>query len=299
MASLPRPIMVAWKNIPHEGPMPSSAPIRPDPTHARYEALLEVAESIAAHRQLSTLFADLNRCLNSLVSFDFISLTLLDAKGQSVRLHLLQTDHEVVGEPPQGYIPIDHTPTGLAIRTRQPQYVADVSTDDRFPVIRPLLQANRIESVCILPLFTAQRDLGGLLFGSFRKDAYSPGDIEFMQHVARQVAVAVDNALNYEAARAYEEQLARERDRLRALLQINNAVVSCLATKPLLQTISATLRGAFGLDYASLLLYDRELDALRLQMLDFPDGAGVIREDAIVPLDDSVAGYVFRRREGR
>ena len=37
-----------------------------------------------------------------------------------------------------------------------------------------------------------------------------------MQHVARQVAVAVDNALNYEAARAYEEQLARERDRLRA-----------------------------------------------------------------------------------
>src|SRR3954469_21507072 len=118
MASLPRPIMVAWKNIPHEGPMPSSAPIRPDPTHARYEALLEVAESIAAHRQLSTLFADLSRCLNTLVSFDFISLTLLDSKGHFVRMHLLQTDREVVGTPPQDSIPVEQTPTGAAIRTR-------------------------------------------------------------------------------------------------------------------------------------------------------------------------------------
>ena len=95
-----------------------------------------------------------------------------------------------------------------------------------------------------------------------------------MQQVARQVAVAVDNALNHEAARAYEEQLARERDRLRALLEINNAVVSCLASKPLFQAISASLRRTFGLDYASLLIYDPEIRALRLQMLDFPDGVG-------------------------
>ena len=125
-------------------------------------------------------------------------------------------------------------------------------------------------------------------------DAYSPDDIEFMQQVARQVAVAVDNALNYEAARAYEEQLARERDRLRTLLEINNAVVELPGIKPLFQAISAPLRRTFGLDYASLLIHDPEIHALRLQMLDFPDGAGVIREDALVPLEDTLAGYVFR-----
>jgi len=47
-----------------------------------------------------------------------------------------------------------------------------------------------------------------------------------MQQVARQVAVAVDNALNFQAAQAYQQQLARERDRLRVLLEVNNAVVS-------------------------------------------------------------------------
>src|SRR5580700_2812965 len=83
-------------------------------THARYETLLEVAESIAAHRQLSTLFADLSRCLNRLISFDFISLTLLDPKEHALRLHILQTDRPVVGMP-AGAIPFDQTPTGIAL----------------------------------------------------------------------------------------------------------------------------------------------------------------------------------------
>ena len=156
-----------------------------------------------------------------------------------------------------------------------------------------MLRANGIQSACILPLFTAQREIGGLHFGSLASNAYSPEDIEFMGQVARQVAVAVDNALNSEAAVAYEEQLAHERDRLRTLLEVNNAVVGCLETRELFQAISASLRRTFGLDYASLLIHDPEAGALRLHMLDFPDGTGAIREDAVVPLDDSSGGLRF------
>jgi formate hydrogenlyase transcriptional activator len=278
--------------------MPSSQPIRPHATSARYEALLGVAESIAAHRQLATLFADLSRCLRSLVSFDYINLTLLDPKANVFRLHILQTDREIVGQAPPE-TPFDQSPSGLALRTRQPYCVSDLDTAARFPILERLLRLNGIQSYCVLPLFSAQRDLGGLSFGSLQRDAYSAEDIEFMQQVARQVAVAVDNALNHEAARAYEDQLKRERDRLSALLEINNAVVACLAAKPLYQAISASLRRTFGLDYASLLIYDGEVSALRLETCDFPGGVGVIRENAVVPLDDTLAGYVFRTREGR
>ena len=278
--------------------MLSPVTTRQDTTRARYETLLEVAESIASHHQLSTLFADLSRCLKSLVSFDFISLTLLDARDRTLRLQILQTDQPVVGRPP-GAIPFDQTPTGVALETRQPYYVADIAAEQGYPIVRDLLRANGIQSFCILPLFTARREIGGLQFGSLQKNSYSPGDIEFMRHVARQVAVAVDNALNYESSRAYEEQLSRERDRLRALLEINNAVVSCLASKPLFHAISASLRRTFGLDYASLLIYDPEIRALRLHMLDFPEGSGLLREDMVVPVDDSLSGYVFRTRQGR
>jgi formate hydrogenlyase transcriptional activator len=284
--------------------MPSSAPIRPDPprpdtTQARYQTLLEVSETIAAHKQLSTLMADLSRCLSALVDFDYMSLTLLDAKAQIVRLHVLQAKREVLGTPPADGIPIDETPTGVAIRTRKPYYLPDLDADTQFPIIHDILKANSIQSFCILPLFTAQRDLGGLHFGSLKKDAYTAHDIEFMEQVARQVAVAVDNTLNFEAARAYEEELARERDRLRALLEINNAVVSCLESKPLFQAISTALRRTLRLDYVSLLLLDSEIGALRMQSLDFPEGVGVIREDAVVSIESSLAGHVFRGGEGR
>ena len=272
--------------------------MQPHPAGVRSDALLEVAESIAAHRQLSTLFADLSRLLKPLIAFDFISLTILDTKANVFRLHLLQTDREVVGRPSSD-TPYDQSPTGEALRTRKPYYVRDVSGAAGFPILENLLRANGIHSYCVLPLVTAQHDLGGLSFGSEQASAYSNEDVEFMEQVARQVAVAVDNALNHEAARAYEDQLKRERDRLSALLEINNAVVTCLSTKPLFQAISASLRRTFGLDYASLMIYDPEISALRLQTADLSHGVGAIRENAVVPLDDSVAGYVFRSRQGR
>jgi formate hydrogenlyase transcriptional activator len=265
---------------------------------ARYETLLDVAESIVAHRQLSTLFADLSRLLKRLVSFDFISLTLVDPKERVVRLHVLESEQALVGKPPKS-TPYDQTPTIAALQSRRPYYIPDTAGEARFPIIRDLLRANGIQSACILPLFTAHREIGGLHFGSLATNAYSEEDIEFMGQVARQVAVAVDNALNSEAAVAYEGQLAHERDRLRTLLEVNNAVVGCLATRELFHAISASLRRTFGLDYASLLIYDPDATVLRMHVLDFPDGTGAIREDAVVPLDGSLAGYVFRTRQGR
>ena len=277
--------------------MQADPQLRPDPVQERYETLLEVAQSIASHRQLSTLFADLSRLLKRLVTFDFITLTLVDSKEQVVRLHILETD-EPIEKPGPSAIPFAETPTVLALETRQPYYTPDLSRETRFSRVRALLQNYGVQSYCVLPLFTAQRDLGGLQFGARRVNPYSAGDIEFMQHVARQVAVAVDNALNSEAARAYEEDLAVERDRLRTLLEINNAVVGCLETKQLFQATSASLRRTFGLDTVSLVLYDAEAGVLRLQMLDFPDGSGAIRENAVIA-EDSVPSMVYRTRQAR
>ena len=273
----------------------SSSP-SPDSTRARYETLLEVSESIASHRQLATLFEDLSRLLKRLVAFDFIALTLLDAKERLVRLHVLHTDREA--PPPESPpLPLESSPTSYALDTRQPYYVPDVAQEQRYPTIRDRLKGEGVQSLCILPLFTGRRDIGGLQFGSLQRDAYSPADIEFMRQVARQVTVAVENALNYEAATAYEEQLARERDRLRLLLEVNNAVVTRLGTKELFQAISASLRASFGMEYASLALFDPEIGALRLTELDFPGGTGAIREDAVIRVEESMAGHVYATRE--
>jgi formate hydrogenlyase transcriptional activator len=270
----------------------------PENVKARYEALLEVAESISTERQLATLFAELSRRLKPLVEFDYITLTLADFEEGVVRLHILESDKPVTGRP-LGPMAFSETPTMVALETGRPYYMPHVGPEMPFERLRDLLETNGVQSFCVLPLRTAQRQLGGLTFGSTKPDAYSAETIEFMQQVAHQVAVAVDNALNFEAARTYERALARERDRLRALLEINNAVVSSVASKELFHTASALLRSAFGMDYTGLLLLDSESGDLRVVAIDFPDGAGTLRVDALAPMDDSVAGYVFRTRQGR
>jgi formate hydrogenlyase transcriptional activator len=278
--------------------MSPSSTIGPATVKARYEALLEVAESISAQRQLATLFTELSRCLKRLVEFDYITLTLVDFEERVVRVHILESDEPVRGEP-LGPLPFSETPTMVALESGRPYYAPRVGPELPFEKLRDILAANNVQSFCVLPLRTAQRQIGGLTFGSTKPDAYTPETIEFMQQVAHQVSVAVDNALNFEAARTYEQALSRERDRLRALLEINNTVVSSVASKQLYHSASALLRRIFGLDYTSLLLLDAESGDLRVAALDFPDSTGELREDTLVPMADSVAGHVFRTRQGR
>jgi len=114
---------------------------------------------------------------------------------------------------------------------------------------------------------------------------YAESEIAFMQQVARQVAVAVDNALNFERAQAYQRQLAQERDRLRVLLEVNNAMVSKLDLRSLLNAISASLRRVIHHEYTSLALYEEDKNRMRMLALDFPQGKGLIHEEMLVPLE--------------
>ena len=273
--------------------MSSTVVTLPDPTRARYETLLEISESIISHRQLSPLFADLYRCLKPLVPFDFIGLCLYDEERQVARLH------ELVAEVKPNCVPshetsLDETPARVILETRQPYYVPDIEPDNRYPWFHQMLRGNGVRSYCLVPLSTAQRRLGSLNFGSLAPDSYTPEDIEFMQQVAKQVAVAVDNALGHQAAALYEQQLSRERDRLRLLLDLNNAVVTNLDTGELFRAISACLKNAFGMEYASLALYDESSHSFRLHALDFPASRGIIRENAVVPVNGSPSGYVIK-----
>ncbi len=264
-----------------------------DTTYARYQTLLEIAKSIASERQLSLLFADLYRCLKPLIDFDFIGLCLYDAERNVMRLHELVADQPVNCPAPRER-PLRETPADVVLETQQPYYVADVHQDRRYPAFYQMLASNGIHAHCVLPLSTAQRRIGTLHFGSLESDAYTAGEIDFMAQVAKQVAVAVDNALNHEAAAVYEQQLARERDRLRLLLDLNNAVVTNLDIGELFHAISACLKSTFGMDYASLALYDAESHSFRLQALDFPASRGLIRENAVLPVDGSPSGYVLK-----
>src|SRR5207244_9269000 len=83
----------------------------------------------------------------------------------------------------------------------------------------PILCDRGVLSLCVVPVTTALRKLGALAFGSKTAAAYSEIDVIFLQEVARQVAVAVDNALNFEQAQSVQRQ-DRKSTRLNSSHQI-------------------------------------------------------------------------------
>src|SRR5579862_2998396 len=265
---------------------------------ARTQALLDVAESIAHHRDLGELFHDLSECLHLVAHFDFLILLLHDPARDVMRLHILETLHPA-GIEPGLEMPVQETPGGRVFETQQPLIIDDVQADGPFPAVLEILRRESVRSYCTVPLTTAQRKLGAIGFGTRESYHYAAAEVDFMQQVARQVAVAVDNALNFQAAQAYQEQLARERDALRVLLEVNNAVVSTLDLRQLFQAIARSLQRVLHHEFTSLALVEPGTQKLRMLELDFAEGQGLYQEEILAALEDSPPGCAFSNRAPR
>jgi formate hydrogenlyase transcriptional activator len=250
-----------------------------DLTHDRdrLRLLLEVSESIASHRDLDELLRDLAQRLPHVVPFDYINVVLHEPGREVMRLWLLVASAPSTINPGLE-TPVDESPGGLVWKTQQPLIVNDIEQEDRFPKLTSRLRENRVQSFCVVPLTTAQRRLGAMGFGSMQRRTYQQVELDFMQQVAKQVAVAVDNALNAETALAAQEQLARERDRQRLLLEVNNAVVSHLGLEDLFTAVSACLRKVIQHDGSTLVLYDPDTRRYRVHVLDFANDKEFVEE---------------------
>ncbi|HYL84981.1 MAG TPA: sigma 54-interacting transcriptional regulator [Candidatus Angelobacter sp.] len=263
-----------------------------DHSRRQLEALLEVSEAIAQQRDLPALFHDLAARLHSVIDFDFLSLVLHDPARNVMRLHILET--RLPGDKPTGNeSPIDGNPAGWVWETQQLFVSGDIDEETRFPEFLRRYKAHNVRSLAILPLTTAQRRLGALGFGRIVPYHVSETEMQFMQRVASQVAVAVDNALNFEASQAYQQQLARERDRLRVLLEVNNVLVTSRELPELFRGIVSTLKRVIQHDYTSLALLDPATGLLKIHALDFPGHQNLFKQEIVISRDVSPAGLTI------
>jgi formate hydrogenlyase transcriptional activator len=177
----------------------------------KYSTLLEVAEAIVSHRDLPALFHDLAGRLHRVVRFDYLALVLHDAASSTMRLHVLETSEPVPSLPDKKPIPEEDDPSWLVWQNQQPLIISNVAEDPRWVKIRERVKPYGISSDCVLPLTTARRRLGVLVFASKQPAAYDAADVDFLERVAKQVAVAVENALAFQQIEELKEKLTQEK----------------------------------------------------------------------------------------
>src|SRR5258708_21309126 len=224
---------------------------------SRYESLIRLAEAIRSHRDQKDLFQFLADELRQVVPFDVMAQ--VDHAGNKVNWHFSEAYDS---EKRVSDIPKEETVAWWVDRTQQPLVLQVANEETRFRTTIEALNELGLRSLCALPLSTAHSRLGSLVFASRIADAYSPEEVRFLSLVAGQIALAMDDALNFQ--------------RLKRLLDLTNRVVSKLDLRELLREISASVRRVMECDGAGVTLPDPETGQLRLYAFDFPGVKGVV-----------------------
>ena len=176
-------------------------------------------------------------------------------------------------------------------RNQETVALGSLDRETRFPASIDLMRQAGLQSVCAFPLSTAHRRLGSLVIASVHRDAYSPEEVRFCSLVADQIALAMDDAINFQASQ-------RAQERLELLLDLTNRVVSNLNLRDVLREISANIRRVMQCDGVGIDLPSPEDKKLRLYALDFPDNPGIIEEGFEPPADEKASALrVFKSGE--
>jgi formate hydrogenlyase transcriptional activator len=212
---------------------------------ALYGAVMALSRAIAGRTDLRSLLAGAAESLRQIVSFDHVGLILHDSNSNTMHGHILNEPCNPVITSLR--LPVDQDPAGWVWLNQRPLVVTSIQSETRWPEFVRRTRDFNISTLILVPLTTGNNRLGAFGFCSVALLEPSPAEIAFLERVASEFAVAVESYLAKEVA-------VRERDRLRTLFDITDALVSKLDRDELFSAISGQLSKVIRHDSALLTL---------------------------------------------
>jgi formate hydrogenlyase transcriptional activator len=210
-----------------------------------YEAVIALSRSIAGRTDLRSLLSGVADALRRVVTFDHLGLILHDPNGNAMQGYILNAPGNPVITSLR--LPFEDDPAGWVWLNQQPLVISHFESETRWPDGIRVARELGISTLVLVPLTAGDNRLGAFGFSSIAPLDPTPAEIAFLERVASEFAVAVESFLARQAA-------VRERDRLRTLFDITNALVSKLGRDDLFPAISGQLSKIIRHDYAMLTL---------------------------------------------
>ena len=223
-----------------------------------YEALFELSHSLAGHNDLDGICGALARTINQVVRFDFLAVGICVPGGREIHLRIADV---ATGTFESKVVPMqeDHPVCRVWI-DQKPLVLQSLDVESRWPDFVCKVREMGIRSMIAVPLTTGEQRLGVISFGFRRSIADYEVDLAFLERVASEFAVSV-------GAQLTRQELVQERDRLRVLFDITNALVRRLSPEELFAAISEQLGRVISHDVALVTLLDKNSSNLRLYAL--------------------------------
>jgi formate hydrogenlyase transcriptional activator len=175
----------------------------------RLHLLLEITNSMASKLDLRRLIDALSTNLLRVTRCDFCALLLPHSDTEDLRLTILYNPDSRGAITDGAIVPIRGSVCGKVFRTGKSEHFdsfEEVRDDpeslgsDMGRLFFEKIVAEGLKSGCDLPLIGRTGVLGVLSALKRTEKAFEDEDVEFLEQVSRQVAIAVENALDYERA---------------------------------------------------------------------------------------------------
>jgi formate hydrogenlyase transcriptional activator len=214
-----------------------------------YEAVIALSRSIAGRTDLKNLLSGVAESLRRIVTFDQVGMSLHDPNGNAMQAYILNAPGDAVITNLR--LPVDAHPAGWVWLNQQPLVLSQAQSETRWPEAGRFARHLGINTTVLVPLTAGDNRLGAFGFGSVAPLDPGPAEIAFLERVASEFAVAVESFLARQDA-------VRERDRLRTLFDITNALVSKLSPDELVSAISVQLSSVIPHEFSVLTLRDED-----------------------------------------
>lgn len=168
----------------------------------QFDSLVKVSQSITSESYLDEILNLIVVVTAEMLNSKICSIMLVDDKGKELSIKATQSLSEEYKKKPN--IKVETSLSGEVLKTRKAVTVADVRTEEKYSY-RELAQKEGFTSMVAVPMIVKDKAIGVINVYTKEPHIFSREEVDVLQMVANQAAVAVENTkLMNEAVKAKE-----------------------------------------------------------------------------------------------
>ena len=176
------------------------------------EALvLEISNVLVSQLDIRELLAAISASLRRVRPHDYANLALHDPQTGQLRVLALDSPYEQDPIHQGVLLPLEGSPAGRAFSSGKPLLLDHIDPGSFSPEIINRPTKAEVRSACFLPLISRKRVLGTLNVYSRREADFAQEEVDLLSQVAKQVAIAMNNALAFHQIAELKDKLAEEK----------------------------------------------------------------------------------------
>jgi formate hydrogenlyase transcriptional activator len=199
----------------------------------RNRSLLQINNAIITNLTQQALLHSISEALHRVISFDRCAITLYEPESNTFRF--LAVEGDLLSDYFRAGLEDSRNETcaSWVFDHQQPLLRRDLAKEREYANERRLV-AEGIQSMCVLPLVFQGKCMGTLSLVSREKDRYSDEDAVFLQEVANQVALAIQNMQSFQEIDTLKARLEKENVYLREELRTEHNFEEIVGNSPAL-----------------------------------------------------------------